>query len=127
MPIRFQTRGDWKATKRFLSKCERFDVKQILDSAGKRGVDALRSATPVKSGRTAAGWYYEIHHSLGKTTIEWCNSNVNQGVNIAVILQYGHGQHGGGYVAGRDYINPAIRPVFDDIAQNVWKALMNSG
>ena len=85
------------------------------------GVSALESATPVDSGLTASSWDYEIHQSRNSAKIVWTNSNINQGVPIAIILQYGHGTRNGGYVQGRDYINPAIKPVFDRIAEGVWK------
>ena len=85
------------------------------------GVDALASATPVESGLTAASWYFEVESGGGRHRITWKNSNVNGGVHIAIILQYGHGTGTGGYVQGRDYINPAIRPVFDKIEAEVWK------
>ena len=82
---------------------------------------ALASATPVESGQTASSWYYEIEQSAGSTTIRFNNSNINKGVPIAIILQYGHGTGTGGWVQGRDYINPAIQPVFDRIVQEVWR------
>lgn len=85
------------------------------------GVNALSNATPVESALTASSWYYEVESRRGYHSIRWYNSNVNQGVPIAIILQYGHGTGTGGYVRGRDYINPAIRPVFDQIANEVWK------
>lgn len=85
------------------------------------GVDALANATPVESGLTAQSWYFEVESGGGSHRITWKNRNVNQGVPIAIILQYGHGTGTGGYVAGRDYINPAIRPAFDKIADAVWK------
>lgn len=127
MGIRFASNGDWTRTKRWLSKAEKLEIQEILNRAGKQGVDALRSATPVESGATAQGWYYELVKQRGGWAIHWCNSHVNQGVNIAVILQYGHGQHQGGYVQGRDYINPAMRPVFDKIAEEAVKELMRDG
>lgn len=96
-------------------------MNNILDKYGKQGVSALSSATPVDSGLTANSWTYEIENKGDQVTIFWGNTNVNKGVNIAVILQYGHGTRNGGYVAGRDYINPAIRPVFDAIANEAWK------
>ena len=93
----------------------------ILDKYGREGVNALSSATPVESGVTAASWYYEIEHSSGSAAIQFYNSNVNKGVPIAIILQYGHGTGTGGWVQGRDYINPAIQPLFDKMAEEVWK------
>ena len=93
----------------------------ILDKYGKDGVSALSSATPSESGKTASSWTYEIQNGSGNSRITFSNTNINKGVNIAIILQYGHGTGTGGWVEGRDYINPAMRPVFDNIADAVWK------
>ncbi len=93
----------------------------LLDKYGKDGVAALSSATPVDSGNTVNSWYYEIENKKGQVRINFLNSNINQGVPIAIILQYGHGTGTGGWVQGRDYINPAIQPVFDRILQDIWK------
>lgn len=93
----------------------------LLDKYGKDGVAALSSATPVDGGNTANSWYYEIENKKGQVRINFLNSNINQGVPIAIILQYGHGTGTGGWVQGRDYINPAIQPVFDRILQDIWK------
>lgn len=102
-------------------------LRQIkLDKFGEMGVDALRSATPVDTGKTADSWRYEISDENGKLGINWYNSNVNDGVNIAVIIQYGHGTRQGAYVQGLDYINPALKPVFDEIADAVWKEVINT-
>lgn len=89
--------------------------------AGRRGVEALSAATPVDTGATSQSWRYEINLDRTRTTLTWLNTNTVNGVNIAIILQYGHGTGTGGYVAGKDYINPAIKPIFDDIANSVWK------
>ena len=94
---------------------------KTLDRFGQAGVEALRAATPVQSGETASLWGYEIQNDGATVKIVWTNENINQGVNIAVIIQYGHGTGTGGYVQGRDYINPALRSVFDNIANEVWK------
>jgi len=93
----------------------------ILDKYGKIGVEALANATPVDTGETASSWNYSIEHGKNGASLTWNNSNINNGVPIAIIIQYGHGTRGGGYVQGRDYINPAMRPVFDEIADRVWK------
>ena len=124
--IRITTKGDFNNTFRFLNKMSKFQINKILEKYGKMGVDALASATPVDSGKTAESWGYEI--SVGKegATIHWTNTNQNKGVYIAVILQYGHGTGTGGYVQGIDYINPAIRPVFDKIAEEAWMEVVNS-
>lgn len=124
--IRITSKGDFNNTFRFLKKMSNFKVNKILDKYGAMGVSALAAATPVDSGLTANSWGYEI--SVGKegATIHWTNTNQNNGVYIAVILQYGHGTGTGGYVQGRDYINPAIRPVFDKIAEEAWMEVVNS-
>ena len=124
--IRITTKGDFNNTFRFLNKMSKFQINKILEKYGKMGVEALRSATPIDSGKTAESWGYEI--SIGKegATIYWINTNQNKGVYIAVILQYGHGTGTGGYVQGIDYINPAIRPVFDKIAEEAWMEVVNS-
>ena len=124
--IRITTKGDFNNTFRFLNKMSKFQINKILEKYGQMGVEALRSATPVDSGKTAESWGYEI--SIGKegATIYWTNTNQNKGVYIAVILQYGHGTGTGGYVQGVDYINPAIRPVFDKIAEEAWMEVVNS-
>ena len=92
-----------------------------LDKYGREGIAALSSATPIDTGKTASSWYYEIENKNGSATISFYNSNVNKGENIAILIQYGHGLRGGGYVQGRDYINPAIQPIFDKIAENAWR------
>lgn len=105
---------------------ENFEVAQILEKYASMGVSALAEATPVDSGATASAWGYEIVTSGEDVTIYWTNTNQNEGVYIAVILQFGHGTGTGGYVAGRDYINPAIRPVFDRIANEAWMEVVNA-
>ena len=113
--------GNFNNTERFLNGAKKLDVKRILESYAKEGVRALSSATPVDSGLTASSWDYKINISKGSYSISWTNSNVVDGVPIAIILQYGHGTGTGGYVQGRDYINPALRPIFDKIADSVWR------
>ena len=119
--IRFSHKGDFSKTKRFMERAKEVVRLGDLDKYGREGVSALASATPVDSGLTASSWYYEIKHQNGSSTIIFNNSNVQQGVPIAIILQYGHGTRNGGWVQGRDYINPAIQPIFDKIANNAWK------
>ena len=97
------------------------DIFSGLDRYGQEGVDALANATPKESGETANSWRYRIIRKRGFVTIEWYNTHVNDGANIAVLIQYGHGTGTGGYVQGIDYINPSIRPVFDRIADEIWK------
>ena len=117
------SKGDYNTTKAWLTKLQRRDYLKKLDRFGQRGVEALSSATPVESGATAGAWTYEIKASGSGAEISWHNTNTNGGVNIAIILQYGHGTGTGGYVSGRDYINPAIQPIMDQIAEEVWKAV----
>ena len=121
MAIKFSHRGNFNNTERFFKRARKMDFFRNLEKYAQEGVAALSSATPVDSGLTAASWDYEIVKKKGSISIYWTNSNINAGVPIAVILQYGHGTNNGGYVQGRDYINPAIRPVFDKIADNAWK------
>lgn len=119
--ISFRQKGDFSKLTRFLERAKEAVHIGDLDKFGKEGVAALASATPVDSGETANSWYYEIENRKGSVIISFHNSNVQNGVPIAVILQYGHGTRNGGWVQGRDYINPAIQPIFDEIANNAWK------
>lgn len=119
--ISFRQKGDFSKLTRFLEKAKEAVKIGDLDRFGREGVAALASATPVESGLTASSWYYEIKHEKGSVSISFHNSNINKGVPIAIILQYGHGTRNGGWVQGRDYINPAIQPIFDKIADNAWK------
>lgn len=121
--ITFNQKGDFSRVNRFLEKALNVIHMGELDKYGRQGVEALRAATPKDTGKTADSWTYEIVRSKGSAVIEWHNTNTNDGVNIAVILQYGHGTRNGGYVQGRDYINPAIQPVFDEIADSAWKEI----
>ena len=119
--IKIRQKGDFKKLTSFLEKAkEGLDIG-ILDKYGRKGVDALSSATPVDTGLTASSWFYKIENKNGVAKIEFHNSNIQNGVPIAVILQYGHGTKNGGYVVGRDYINPAIQPVFEEKEKNAWK------
>ena len=119
--ISYNVQGDLKKTDTFLRKLLKQDLTTLLHRYGKRGVDALAAATPVDTGKTAASWEYTVTESPGSATITWTNSNVNDGVPIALLIQYGHGTGTGGYVKGIDYINPAIQPVLNDLAEALWK------
>lgn len=119
--IIFSSSGSTQRTQSFLKKMSASDFTQNLEAFAQQGVNALASMTPVDSGITASSWTYEITRDRNRTTISWLNTHREDGVNIAIILQYGHGTGTGGYVAGLDYINPAIRPIFDQIADDVWK------
>lgn len=124
--ITFTSKGDFSKTFKFLNKMKTFRIENALTKYAEQGVAALQAATPVDSGMTANSWSYSIEAGRESATIYWSNSNVNKGVNIAVILQYGHGTGTGGYVQGRDYINPAMRPVFDKIAEEAWREVVNA-
>ena len=119
--ISFKSKGAFNKTQSFLEKAKRLEIQSVLERYGSVGVSALSSATPVESGATASAWYYEVSIKRGAYTITFFNSNVNKGVPIAIILQYGHGTRNGGWVNGRDYINPSIQPVFDEIVEEAWK------
>lgn len=119
--IRFKHKGDFSKFTRFLEKAKEVVHLGDLDKYGREGVAALAAATPVDSGLTANSWYYEIDNRSGTTTINFCNKNIQNGVPIAIILQYGHGTRNGGWVQGRDYINPAIQPIFDKMANDAWE------
>ena len=119
--IKFRHKGDFSKVTRYLEKSKEAVRRVDLDKYGRDGVAALASATPVESGETAKSWHYEIKRGKGTASITFYNSHVNKGVPIAIILQYGHGTGTGGYVQGRDYINPAIQPVFDQLADSAWR------
>lgn len=119
--ITFETSGNFDRSESFLSKILSGDIYRSLDKYGREGVNALASATPVDSGLAANSWGYNVKRSQGSAEIEWTNSNDENGVKVVILLQYGHGTGTGGYVRGRDFINPAIRPIFDRIADEVWK------
>lgn len=119
--ITFRHKGDLSRTYRFLNKAKEAVNFKKLDEYGRAGVSALAAATPVDSGKTASSWYYEIERGAGVVSIVFKNSNVNKGVPIAIILQYGHGTGTGGWVQGRDYINPAIQPLFEKMAKEAWE------
>lgn len=122
--IVIKQKGDYSKTNKYLKNSLKMDTK-ILEKYGQMGVNALIANTPVDSGVTAASWSYKIENNNGKVSINFINSNRVKGVNIAIILQYGHGTRNGGWVEGRDYINPAIQPVFDKMADEVWREVRN--
>ena len=119
--ISFKQKGDFSKTTRFLTKTKEAVHLENLDRYGEEGVKALSSATPVDTGKTAQSWYYKITCKKDTVTIAFHNSNIQNGVPIAVIIQYGHATRNGGWVEGRDYINPALRPIFEQIANEAWK------
>lgn len=119
--ISFRQKGDFSKLNRYLEKVKESAKIGVLDKYGRQGVAALSSATPVKTGLTSRSWYYEIKRQNGSVSLVFKNSNIKNGVPIAIILQYGHGTGTGGWVQGRDYINPAIQPIFDELANEAWK------
>ena len=119
--ISFRQKGDFSKLTRFLERAKNLVHLSDLDRYGREGVAALASATPVDTGKTAASWYYDIKINKESASITFDNSNIQNGVPIAIILQYGHGTKNGGWVEGRDYINPVIQPIFDKIAEEAWK------
>lgn len=123
--VSFHSKGDFSKSNRFLEKTLEAVKVGDLDKYGRIGVEALSAATPYDTGKTSQSWEYEITRSEKTVKIVFKNSNIVKGVPIAIILQYGHVTRNGGYVQGRDYINPAIRPIFDEIADSAWKEVTN--
>lgn len=123
--IAFVHEGDFKDTKNFLNRMKENRFESMIEQIARTGVAALSSATPVDTGKTAASWGYEIEKTTGKIVVNFMNSNVNRGVNIAIILQYGHGTKNGGFVQGRDYINPALKPIFDKLEEDMWRVVVS--
>ena len=123
MSVEITQTGDWSKTAAYLSKMSALDLSKELDTYGQAGVYTLSIATPKRSGKTANSWYYRVSRSGNTWFISWYNSNVNEGVPIAALIQYGHGTGSGSYIQGIDYVNPAIRPVFDLITAHVWKVV----
>lgn len=121
--VKFSTKNNFEKTTKYLNKLSSMEFQNLLKQYAQEGVDALAAATPIDSGQTASCWGCNLSISNNGIKISWTNSNVNDGVNIAIILQYGHGTGTGGYVAGRDYINPAVKPVFDRISKAIAKEL----
>ena len=119
--ITFVHRGNFKNTEKFFSKVMKQEYLDVLNKYGQLGVESLSAATPKDTGKTASSWTYTVDHDKSAVTIDWRNTNENKGVNIAYILQYGHGTGTGGYVAGVDYINPTMKPVFDAAEEETWK------
>ena len=123
--IRCTVKGSFKKTTGFLNRIRKLDFESILKKYGEEGVVALAEATPIRTGRTAASWNYEIVKEHNSVRLFWTNSNIQDGVCVAVILDFGHGTSGGGYVQGRHFISPAIQPIFDRIAEAAWKEVVS--
>ena len=119
--IKIKHKGDFSKVTKYFERAKKGVNIRSLDKYGQKGVEALASNTPVDTGLTSTSWYYEIEEEKDRVRISFCNSNIQNGVPIAIILQYGHGTRNGGWVEGRDYINPAIQPIFDEITKNAWK------
>lgn len=122
--ITFKHKGDFSKTLKFFNHLLRRDYLNILDKYGKEGVERLKEYTPKDTGLTSESWNYVITKDKQSTTITWTNSNVNNYVNIALILQYGHATRNGGWVEGVDYINPALEPIFEKMAQEAWEEVI---
>ena len=124
--ISYESKGSFKNTEAFLNIMRKGDIFRNLDSYAQKGVAALASATPRESGLAASSWGYEVRKEGRAYIITWTNTNIENGFPVVIMLQYGHGTGTGGYVAGRDFINPAIQPIFDQIADEVWKAVTSA-
>lgn len=120
----FKQKGDFSKTMKFLEKSKSRDIERILDKYGKEGVNALSAMTPKRSGQTANSWSYEVKRDNGQSIITFNNSNIQNGVPVAIILQYGHGTRNGGFVQGIDYINPALKAIFNKITEEAWKEVI---
>lgn len=119
--LTYETKGDFSHLTDFLERAKESIGAGILDKYGQRGVEALKGATPRDTGLTAESWSYDIQRTPGLIKLSFNNSNINEGIPIAILIQYGHATRNGGFVEGIDYINPALRPVFDDLANELWK------
>lgn len=126
MGVSFEVNGSFKQLESYLQNASKIDIVGVMNACGQEGVRALASQTPVQTGLTASSWGYLVEVKRGKYTLTWTNSDVENGFPVAIMLQYGYGTGTGGYVAGRDYINPAIVPIFDKLAATVWKAVTSA-
>jgi len=126
MSLSMSSSGSFDSTMKFLNALKRMDLSKAITSGAERGVKALIAATPRDSGLSASSWGYKIDKTATSVTINWTNSDVENGFPVAVMIQYGHGTGTGGYVQGIDYINPAMRPIFDEIAETIWKAVISA-
>lgn len=121
--VTFSRKGDFRKTFNFLKRAKKLNFS-ILERYGELGVRALADNTPVDTGLTAASWKFRIVQDGDGVSIEWYNTNVKDGQVIAILIQYGHATKNGGFVQGVDYINPALRPIFDQISKDLWKEVM---
>lgn len=123
MDLRIESKGSFKKVESYLLNAPKADIRPILESCGREGVQALSSGTPVRSGITAGSWYYKVNKTNYGWEVAWYNSNIEDGFPVAIMIQYGHGTGTGGYVQGQDYINPELKPIFDKISDKIWKAV----
>ena len=126
MRISISNSGSFNKTDKFLKKMSENSIYSVLQKYGEIGVAELAAATPIHSGRTSNAWDYRVIIDRTNARVQWYNNNENQGFSVAIGLQYGHGTGTGGYVIGRDYINPTMRPIFDTIADQVWNEIVNA-
>lgn len=119
--ISFKQKGDFSKLTRYFERVKQASHIGFLDKYGKRGVQELTRATPQDTGRLASSWYYNIENDGKTVRLNFCNSDIENGAPVAIVLQYGHGTQNGGWVEGKDYINPAIQPIFDEIVEEAWK------
>lgn len=124
--IRITNKGNFEKANKYFSKLSSMKILPILDKYGQKGVEALRKATPVKTGKTAASWKYEVKMTKESYTITWSNSNTNEYANIAILLDQGHGTRNGGYVAGKHFIDPTLQPILKEIAESAWQEVKNA-
>lgn len=124
--VNFKSKGNWSKTFDFLKKASNLsnESKEILRKAAEKGVDALKNNTPVYTGLASSLWGYNIEYGNGYSIITWTNEDIESGLNVAILIQYGHGTRGGSYVQGKDIINPAIRPIFDNFVETLWKEVL---
>lgn len=123
--VKLTVKGNYNKTKKFLQRSKKMRLEAVLEKYGKKGVEALSKATPIDTGKTASSWTYVIRQEKNGPVLSWNNTNRNNGVPIALIIQYGHATGTGAYIQGRDYINPALRPIFDEIADSAWKEVIS--
>lgn len=121
--IEFTQKGDFSKTNNFLERALNVVKLGNLDRYGREGVEVLSANTPKDTGKTASSWYYRINRSKNSVQLQWCNSNMTDGIPIAILIQYGHGLQNGAFLEGEDFINPSIRPIFNEIANNIGKEL----
>lgn len=124
MELEFSYKGNWGKSATFLNTAKRLKALAICNNVGKEGLAALEKATPKRTGKTAANWYYDVEETKDGYKVTWCNANVKEGSNIALLLQRGHATRSGAYVEGVDYINPALRPVFENIGIKALKNML---